>query len=778
MKTRRILIPVFGIVAAAVLAVAGGWFALGNVADAQTDLTAPANVRAVQGPGIGQAVVSWDAVAGATGYTVQWVDLDAAWAAYEDNGRWTHLIKSQGVEAGRHSLNISNLKTNTTRGHGFAVRTERDGAVSGWSDWVIVRLTAEVDFEAVADILAASLEIMRQSSALIAADLPNAPAALVRYETMVDRREAALNAQLAILAANSQSSRVGEIDSLVDQLVSNIKMIQSGRPALFRAVASESASRESLTMVNRGQLFPNATENADEQFYSLVSDADVSTADVLRYSHLSSLATNVALGHTFLLVASLMQDPTFVARIRESYDSAANIIDRDIRYLQSLRDADLQREVLVFARAAHTAGSGPNNYFDRLETRLNLIAAENHLKEENAHNLALLRDEIGRLRADVLGQQHPTSETMREVVVENPGVTASEVKFGQSAALTGQSSALGTQMELGIRAAFAEANAAGGVHGRTLNLLPTLDDRYEPDAAFANTQELIEEEQVFGLIGAVGTPTSRAASPLANAAGVPFIAPFTGAQLLREDALTNVLNLRASYHQETAQMVEYLVGQGVTSVAVLYQNDSYGVDGLTGVEQALDERGIQVAESWYYRRNTTSVHSAVYRIAAADPQAVIIIGASTPAAQAITMLREKLGSDTIFMNVSFVGSNALADALGASGQGVFVTQVVPLPTDTSDLLVAKYQAALRAHDSSAVPGFISLEGYLAGRLAVDGLQRCGQALTRTCFLNAVQNAGAFDLDGFQLMFGANDNQGSDKVFLTQLDANGQYSVVE
>lgn len=629
-------------------------------------------------------------------------------------------------------------------------------------------------------ILSASLEILRQSSALIAADLPNAPEDVRPYAGMVAAREAALNAQLAILAGNSRSSRVGEIDRLVDQLASNIKMIQRGRPNLFRAVASERTSRERLTAVNRDQLFPNANESADEQFYSLVSsvDAGASSADVLRYFHLNNLSYNVALGHTFLLVASLMQDPTFVARIRESYDTAANSIDRDIRYLQGLGDTELQRDVLRLARAAHTAGSGPNNYFDRLETRLRLIVAENELKEENAHTVALLRDEIGRLRADVLGQQHPAPEAMPAPDVQNPGVTATEVKFGQSAALTGPSAVLGTQMELGIRAAFAEANAAGGVHGRTLNLLPTLDDRYEPDAAFANTRKLIEEEQVFGLIGAVGTPTSRAASPLANAEGVPFIAPFTGAQLLRGDGLTNVLNLRASYHQETERMVEYLVGRGITDVAVLYQNDSYGVDGFMGVEQALNERGMEVAESWYYRRNTTSVRSAVYRIAAVDPQAVIIIGTSAPAAQAIQMLREKLGSDTIFMNVSFVGSNALATELGAAGQGVFVTQVVPLPTDTRDPLVAKYQAALSAYASSATPGFISLEGYLAGRLAVEGLHSCGEALTRTCFLNAVQNAGTFDLDGFQLMFGANDNQGSDAVFLTQIGADQQFQPIQ
>ena len=230
-------------------------------------------------------------------------------------------------------------------------------------------------------------------------------------------------------------------------------------------------------------------------------------------------------------------------------------------------------------------------------------------------------------------------------------------------------------------------------------------------------------------------------------------------------------------------MVDYLEGQDITSVAVLYQNDSYGLDGLTGVEQALDGRDMQLVAHWYYRRNTEAVKSAVFRIADADPapQAVIIIGASDPAAEAIKLLREKLGSDTIFMNVSFVGSDALAanlQELDESRDNVFFTQVVPLPGNTGDPLIDKYQAALAAVDPQAQPGFVSLEGYLAGRLAIYAVDACGQNVTRTCFLNAVQNAGTFNLDGFELMFGATDNQGSDAVFLTQIDANGQYSVVE
>ena len=331
-------------------------------------------------------------------------------------------------------------------------------------------------------------------------------------------------------------------------------------------------------------------------------------------------------------------------------------------------------------------------------------------------------------------------------------------------------------MQLGIQAAFKEANDAGGVDGRKL-MLKTLDDRYETDFAFANTLRLLERDRVFGLIGAVGTPTSRAASPVAHAAGAPFVGPFTGAQFLRDAELDNVLNVRASYHQETEKMVAYLAGQRVKRVAVLYQNDSYGRDGLEGARKALARRGnMNLVGSWYYQRNTSAVKMAAARLADAKPEAVIMISSYAPAAQTIELLREKLGPETKFMAVSFVGSNALADALGDAGEGVYVTQVVPLPDDQS-ALVARYRTALAAYNADAVPGFVSLEGYLAGRLAIEGLKECGADVSRQCFLDAVRDKGTINLDGFQLNYGVGDNQGSNQVFLTEIDAEGNYRLV-
>jgi ABC-type branched-subunit amino acid transport system substrate-binding protein len=359
---------------------------------------------------------------------------------------------------------------------------------------------------------------------------------------------------------------------------------------------------------------------------------------------------------------------------------------------------------------------------------------------------------------------------------QSQGVFDDRILFGQSAAFSGPARQLGTGMRLGIQAAFHEANQAGGVHGRRLEL-ESLDDGYEPDAALSNTQLLIYEHNVFALIGAVGTPTSRAAFLPANSAGVPFLAPFTGAEFLRDPQLDNVLNLRASYYQETEEMVARLTDDlGFTRIAVFYQNDSFGQAGLEGATLALERRGLEPAASGYYERNTGATTGAVFHIVEAAPEAVIMVGAYTPVAKTVQAVREEI--DPVFMAISFVGSKALAEALGPDGAGIYVTQVVPSPDDATIPVVAKYQAALAAYDPASTPSFVSLEGYLAGRLAIAGLAGCGRDLTHDCFLNAIRSRQAVDIDGFPLQYGPDDNQGSDAVFVTVLGEDGEYRQVD
>ncbi len=370
----------------------------------------------------------------------------------------------------------------------------------------------------------------------------------------------------------------------------------------------------------------------------------------------------------------------------------------------------------------------------------------------------------------------PASSMTPDHNQRDPGVANDHILFGQSAAFTGPAEALGTQMHTGIQAAFHEANQAGGIHDRTLEL-HALNDAYETSFSVTNTQRLIQEHHVFALIGEVGTPTSRAAFPLAKDAGVPFLAPFTGAEFLRDPSLDNVLNVRASYYQETEEMVARLTADmGITRVAVLYQNDSFSKNGLEGTRIALERRGLEPVASWYYRRNTSAVKGAVLRITDADPEAVIMIGAYEPVAKAIELIRRDV--DPVFMAVSFVGSYALADELGDDVEGVYVTQVVPPPDDATVPLVARYSAARSDYDPSARPGFVSLEGYLAGRLAIAGLGACGPDLSRECFLDAVREAETINIDGIPLRYGPQDNQGSDTVFLTTIGQDGIYHQVD
>ncbi len=360
---------------------------------------------------------------------------------------------------------------------------------------------------------------------------------------------------------------------------------------------------------------------------------------------------------------------------------------------------------------------------------------------------------------------------------ETPGVFDDRVVFGQSAAFSGPAQELGRNMRRGIEAAFHEVNQGGGVHERELTLL-SLDDTYEPEAAVANTMELIDQENVFALIGAVGTPTSRSATPVAAESGVPYIAPFTGAAFLRDPKWDNIINLRASYNQETEEMVARLTTDlGIDRIAVMYQDDSYGRAGYGGVRLALDRRGMTPVAVGLYPRNTLAVKTALLDLRLGDPQAVIMIGAYQPVGALVSWARYT-GLDPIFMTVSFVGSNALAEQLGPAGEGVFVTQVVPFPTDSSLPIVESYLKALSEYDPEATPGFVSLEGYMAGRMAIAGLDGCGRDVSRDCFLSILKASEAIDIDGFALRFGEGDNQGSDSVFLTVIGSDGKYHPTE
>jgi ABC-type branched-subunit amino acid transport system substrate-binding protein len=357
------------------------------------------------------------------------------------------------------------------------------------------------------------------------------------------------------------------------------------------------------------------------------------------------------------------------------------------------------------------------------------------------------------------------------------GVSPDKIVFGQAAALDGPASALGQGMKTGLEAAFAEINKAGGVKGRKLEL-KSIDDGYEPTKSIEAAKKLLEEDKVFALIGAVGTPTAAATQPIATAAGAPFIGAFTGAEFLREPHKPLVLNIRASYFQETEAMVERLTKDlGATKIAIMYQDDAFGQAGLAGVKKALDKRQMQLAGEGTFERNTVAVKAALLSIRKAEPQAVIMISPYKPAAEFIKLARQ-IKLDATFVNISFVGSDALAKELGAAGAGVVITQVVPFPKDAAIPVVGRYHASLKASSPDAQPGFVSLEGYLVGRAIAAALEKVDGDLTRQAMIEAVHKAGSLDLGGFKLSYSPTSNRGSNEVFLTVIQADGSFKAVD
>jgi branched-chain amino acid transport system substrate-binding protein len=357
------------------------------------------------------------------------------------------------------------------------------------------------------------------------------------------------------------------------------------------------------------------------------------------------------------------------------------------------------------------------------------------------------------------------------------GVTADSIVFGQAAVLEGPASALGRGMRTGLQAAFDEINRNGGVHGRKLKLVSE-DDGYEPSRAITATKKLIEQDKVFALVGPVGTPTSAAAQPIATAAKVPFIGAFTGASFLRNPKLENVINIRASYDAETEAWLKHLTEDlNIQKIAIFYQDDAFGRAGLSGVQKAMDKRGMKLLAEGTFERNTTAIKTALLTLKRAEPEAVVMVGPYKPCAEFIK-LAHKIDFNPVFVNISFVGATALAKELGPDGKGVIVSQVVPFPWDASLKAVADYHAAIKATDPKAEPEFVSLEGYLVGRLAIAALEKTGRNPTREGLLKTIKQTGSFDIGGLAMTFGPEDNEGLDKVFMTVIQPDGSFKPVD
>jgi branched-chain amino acid transport system substrate-binding protein len=380
------------------------------------------------------------------------------------------------------------------------------------------------------------------------------------------------------------------------------------------------------------------------------------------------------------------------------------------------------------------------------------------------------------------------------------GVTDTEIKIGMSSVFSGPSRELGQNMKVGVETSFHAANDRGGVHGRKLTLT-ALDDGYEATRVFGTMRELITERGVFAIVGNVGTPTSVIAAPFASQHKTVFFGAFTGAPMLRQDPPDRyVFNYRASYKEETAKSVKYLLDvkriRG-DQIVVFAQEDSYGDAGFEGVAKAMRANGVGGTDTLRvgYKRNTTDVDAAVTALldyndrmeapgALKHPvRAVVMVATYRAAAKFIQKVRAvRRLRETLFFNVSFVGSETLAEELKGSGadscRNVYVTQVVPA-FDSGATGVRRYREELKKYEPQAEPGFVSLEGYVVGSIFVDALARVGRELTTEKLVDALERVQALDLGfGAPVGYSMSEHQGSHKIWGTRLDANCRYESVD
>jgi ABC-type branched-subunit amino acid transport system substrate-binding protein len=320
-----------------------------------------------------------------------------------------------------------------------------------------------------------------------------------------------------------------------------------------------------------------------------------------------------------------------------------------------------------------------------------------------------------------------------------------------STVLSGPAADLGLNMRAGVLAALDECNRAGGVHGRQVRLI-SLDDGYEPAKTAPNMRKLIAEDDVLAVVGNVGTPTAIAAVPIANESQTLFYGAFTGGGVLRRTPPDRyVINYRASYAEETAAIVDALIDQAHLKpgeIGFFTQRDGYGDSGFAGGIAALKRHGLSdesAVPHVRYERNTFAVEKALsdLLLLKTPPKAIIMVGAYGPSAAFIRLARQN-ALDALFVNVSFVGSESLAKALGQVGDGVVISQVVP--HYDSDLPIAsEYRAALAADDAKAQPTFGSMEGYVSTRILLRALEKIQGPPTREGLVNALERLGKFDI---------------------------------
>jgi branched-chain amino acid transport system substrate-binding protein len=345
------------------------------------------------------------------------------------------------------------------------------------------------------------------------------------------------------------------------------------------------------------------------------------------------------------------------------------------------------------------------------------------------------------------------------------------IVLGQSAPLSGPSLLLGSQYNQGARLYFDALNAKGGVNGRLIEL-KRMDDAMDPVQTAANTRQFIKDG-VVALFGYVGAQPSLAAVPLATEAKVPFFAPLSGAQALREPFNRYVFHVRASYFEETSAIIRQATTVGIKKIAVFYQGNDVGQAGLDDVVRALAPLNLKPVATAKAEANSTDVAPALKTILAANPEAIIQISTFKSSATFVRLARQAGFKGNLY-NLSLVDTQALSDELGAVARGVVVSQVMPFPYASASAVSTEYLSALQASGLVAsAPNYTGMEGFVAAKVFAEAARLAGKAMTRESLITALQSMQSYNVGGMSLEFGPDKNAGSRFVEMTMLTEDGK-----
>ncbi len=355
------------------------------------------------------------------------------------------------------------------------------------------------------------------------------------------------------------------------------------------------------------------------------------------------------------------------------------------------------------------------------------------------------------------------------------GVTDSTITLGMSAPFTGPNGVYGMQMREAMTTYFDQLNKSGGINGRKVELV-TIDDGYETDRTIANTKSLIQEKQVFALIGYYGSsPTTEAMNKVFGPAKVPLVGTISGAGTLREAPSANpnnkyMFNVRASYADEAEAIVTQMLALGLKNIAVFYQNDGFGKSGLDGVTNALKRVNLAPVAVGTVERNSLDVSKAVETIGKANPQAVVMVTLYKPTTAFVKAMKQA-GQFPMFMTLSPVGAEVLAQELGNDSRGIGISQVMPYPWNDTIGVVKDYQKLLGKQKDKY--SYYGLEGYMNARLMTEAIKKLGKDVTRDKLVSTLEGMQNFDLGGFKISYSPDNRLGSRYVELTVVGAGGK-----